>query len=138
MSIAFDERGDTAGRERRRLPRSVPEDFSYTAGTLARHQPGPHARIRQQTAVNRRHHRVFHRGARVEDDGARDLVDLRSRRGKHDAESLLLLTGWLDRDGGAKSNPVALPLVDLRLVDEQRGAGETDVARPRVRRHCGR
>ena len=56
-----------ARREHRRLAWSIPEKFPDTVGTLTGQQPGSHARIRQQTAMNRGHHRVFHRGARVED-----------------------------------------------------------------------
>ena len=74
----------------------------------------------------------------LEHDGARDLVDLRARGGEDHAEGFFLGAGRLDGDGRAEVDLVAFPLVDLRLVDEHRRAGDAEVARPRVRRQLGR
>ena len=60
---------------------------------------------------------------------------------KIDAERLFLRAGGLDRERGAEVDLVAVPLVDLRLVDEHLRVGEVDVARPRIgreRRRGGR
>ena len=45
----------------------------------------------------------------------------------------------LDRQRGAEVDPVVVPLVDLRLVDEHLPVGKVDDARPRVGRElrCG-
>ena len=87
--------------------------------------------IRQRREVALRDLQVF------EDHRARNFVDLRSRGGEHDAERFFLCAGRLDRKRCAKVDLIAVPFVDLRLVDEQRGVGNAQVARPWVRGNGG-
>ena len=73
----------------------------------------------------------------LEHHHARDLVDLRSRRGEDHAEGFRRRPRRLDRQRGAEIELIAVPLIDLRLVDEHRGVGNADIARPRVGRQLG-
>ena len=68
----------------------------------------------------------------LEHNGARNLVDLRARVREDDAERFLLRTRRLYRKRRAEVDPVAVPFVDLRLVDQHLAVGEVDDARPRI------
>ena len=65
---------------------------------------------------------------------APDRVDLGARRRPYHAVSRLAAARHAGADRGAKDGAVALPALELRLVDQEAGIGQLDLARPWVRR----
>ena len=74
----------------------------------------------------------------LEDDPARDLVDLGPRGREHHAEALLLAALGHDRQRRTELDLVAHPPAHLWLVHQHRAVGQVDLSRPRVRRKACR
>ena len=66
------------------------------------------------------------------------IVDLGAHGGPDHAERLVLGSGGPHRYRGSKLERVALPRLDLRLIDEKGGVGDLDLTWPRISGDAGR